>query len=101
MAGTRKLVAPVTLFAAIEQGQHAALRALAFEQHRSLADVTRDALTEYIRRHQAMRPAAARRSVSAKRGVRAERLQGWNGRAAASAARANGAVALACFDPHR
>jgi hypothetical protein len=50
MARTKKLVAPVTLFAAIEQEQHEALRRLAFEQRRSLADVTRDALTDYLRR---------------------------------------------------
>jgi len=51
VARTKKLVAPVTLFAAIEEEQHEALRRLAFEQRRSLADVTREALTEYIRRH--------------------------------------------------
>jgi hypothetical protein len=51
MARTRKLNTPVTMFAAIEEEQHEALRKLAFEQHRSLADVTRDALTEYIERH--------------------------------------------------
>ncbi|HEX9727359.1 MAG TPA: hypothetical protein VGA37_02500 [Gemmatimonadales bacterium] len=51
MARTKKLVAPVTLFAAIEQDQHEALRRLAFEQRRSLADVTRDALADYLARH--------------------------------------------------
>ena len=60
MARTKKLVAPVTLFAAIEQDQHDALRRLAFEQRRSLADVTRDALTDYIKRHGG--PARAERS---------------------------------------
>ena len=51
MARRKKLLAPVTLFAAIEQEQHEALRQLAFDQHRSLADITRDALAEYISRH--------------------------------------------------
>jgi len=51
MPRTRKLEAPVTLFAAIEQEQHEALRQLAFAQRRSLADVTRDALTAYIKQH--------------------------------------------------
>jgi hypothetical protein len=51
MARIRKLGAPVTLFAAIKQDQHEALRRLAFAQRRSLADVTRDALTAYIKQH--------------------------------------------------
>lgn len=57
MARAKKLVSPVTLFAAIEQEQHQALRQLAFEQRRSLADVTRDALTQYINRHLSSRVA--------------------------------------------
>lgn len=48
MATERKLESPVTLFAAIESTQHAALRGLAFEQRRSLADVVREALSEYL-----------------------------------------------------
>lgn len=55
MARPKKLAAPVTLFAAIERQQHEVLRKLAFDQRRSLADVTRDALAEYIRRHVASR----------------------------------------------
>lgn len=51
MARAKKLVSPVTLFAAIEQKQHEALRQLAFEERRSLADVTRDALSEYLDHH--------------------------------------------------
>lgn len=51
MARLKKLSSPVTLFAAIEQEQHEALRQLAFEQRRSLADLARDALAEYIQRH--------------------------------------------------
>jgi len=49
--GDKKLVAPVTLFAAIETEQHAALRAIAFAEHRSLADVVREALTAYLAQH--------------------------------------------------
>lgn len=69
MPRTRKLVAPVTLFAAIEQDQHEALRQLAFAQRRSLADVTRDALTAYIQQHpQTPRaPAPRRRTAAGKR----------------------------------
>jgi len=61
MARAKKLVSPVTLFAAIEREQHEALRRLAFEYRRSLADVTRDALAEYISRHLA--PRETRRPV--------------------------------------
>jgi hypothetical protein len=50
-AGERKLSDPVTLFAAIEASQHAALREIAFTQRRSMADVVREALTEYLTRH--------------------------------------------------
>ena len=50
MPRTKKLLAPVTLFAAIEQRQHEALRRIAFTQRRSLADVTRTALEEFIKR---------------------------------------------------
>ena len=37
--GDKKLSEPVTLFAAIEAEQHEALRAIAFSERRSLADV--------------------------------------------------------------
>jgi hypothetical protein len=50
-AGDKKLSSPVTLFAAIEAEQHEALRAIAFEEHRSLADVVREALSAFIERH--------------------------------------------------
>ena len=49
--GDKKLMAPVTLFAAIEAEQHAALRAIAFAEHRSLAEVVREALTAYLTQH--------------------------------------------------
>ncbi len=54
MARERKLEAPVTLFAAIEVQQHEALRTIAFEERRSLADVVREAIDEFLkgrRRH--------------------------------------------------
>ncbi len=42
--GEKKLTAPVVLFAAIEAEQHEALRAIAFSERRSLADVVRKAV---------------------------------------------------------
>ena len=50
-SGDKKLTVPVTLFAAIEADQHAALRAIAFTERRSLADVVREALTIYLAQH--------------------------------------------------
>jgi len=50
MSGVKKLETPVTLFAAIEEKQHEALRELAFREHRSLADVVRDAIDLYLKR---------------------------------------------------
>ena len=61
-AGDRKLSEPVTLFAAIEADQHEALRAIAFSERRSLADVVREALTGFIAQH-----ASARRVAATKR----------------------------------
>ena len=65
MARERKLEAPVTLFAAIETKQHQALREIAFEQRRSIADVVREAIGKYV----AKRPkrTARRRAVSVQR----------------------------------
>lgn len=45
----KKLEAAVTLFAAIEARQHEALRRIAFNTRRSIADLVRDALDRYIR----------------------------------------------------
>lgn len=60
--GDKKLSEPVTLFAAIEAEQHEALRAIAFSERRSLADVVREALNGFISQHPAPRrlPAAKR-----------------------------------------
>lgn len=51
MERKKKLEGPVTLFAAIEAAQHEALRTIAFREKRSLADVVRQALTEFIAHH--------------------------------------------------
>jgi hypothetical protein len=48
MATARKIKEPVVLFASVERKQHDALRALSFKTHRSIADLTRDALKKYI-----------------------------------------------------
>jgi hypothetical protein len=61
MAREKKLEAPVTLFAAIEASQHESLREIAFRERRSLADVVREALSEFIARRAEL--AAARRRV--------------------------------------
>ena len=58
-AGDKKLSAPVTLFAAIEAEQHEALRAIAFADRRSLADVVREALNTFLVQHPARRRLAA------------------------------------------
>jgi len=56
-AGDKKLASPVTLFAAIEAEQHEALRAIAFSERRSVADVVREALNAFL----AQQPARRRR----------------------------------------
>jgi len=53
MAREKKIEGPVTLFAAIETEQHQALREIAFKERRSIADVVRDAINQYV----AKRPA--------------------------------------------
>lgn len=56
----RKIRTPVTLFAAIESAQHDALRKIAFDQRRSLADLVREALGAFIAGHKAEGPKAHR-----------------------------------------
>src|SRR5713226_3183374 len=65
MARAKKLEGPVTLFAAIETEQHEKLREIAFEQRRSIADVVREAIDQYV----AKRPArtSRRRLASGRR----------------------------------
>ena len=48
MPRQKKLESPITLFAAIEASQHEALRTIAFKERRSMADVVREALDQYI-----------------------------------------------------
>ena len=50
MTRMKKLGMPVTLFAAIEAEQHEALRTMAFQEHRSIADIVRQAIDEFIER---------------------------------------------------
>lgn len=45
----KKLQQSVTLFASIEKTQHEALRYIAYKENRSIADVTREALDNYIK----------------------------------------------------
>jgi hypothetical protein len=68
MAREKKLEAPVTLFAAIKSEQHQALREIAFEQRRSIADLVREAISQYVQ-HTAKRPTRTtrRRLVSGRR----------------------------------
>ena len=51
MGREKKLEAPVTLFAAIETKQHEALREIAFEERRSIADLVREAITRFIEKY--------------------------------------------------
>ena len=51
MAKGKKLETSVTLFAAIEADQHDALRTIAFQERRSIADVVRQAIDEFVKRH--------------------------------------------------
>jgi len=60
MARTRKLESPVTLFAAIEREQHEVLRSIAFSEHKSIADIAREALAQYIERHKSIKKPAIR-----------------------------------------
>ena len=57
---SKKLEAPVTLFAAIEAEQHDFLRTVAFRERRSLADLVREALVDFQRKKEAERKLAAR-----------------------------------------
>lgn len=59
MARKKKLEAPVTLFAAIEGKQHERLRELAFRSRRSLAELVREALEDYLRKHKSKKAAQA------------------------------------------
>jgi hypothetical protein len=73
MARERKLEAPVTLFAAIETDQHEGLRLIAFKERRSLADVVREAIDEFLDKHSDDLKAARGISVKRKAAARASR----------------------------
>lgn len=45
----KKLQKPVTLFAAIEESQHEALRYIAYKEKKSIAEVVREALENYTK----------------------------------------------------
>ncbi len=45
----KKLQSPVTLFAAIEESQHEAIRYIAYKEKKSIAEVVREALDGYIK----------------------------------------------------
>lgn len=45
----KKLQSPVTLFAAIEESQHEAIRYIAYKEKKSIAEIVREALDEYIK----------------------------------------------------
>ena len=45
----KKLQNPVTLFAAIEESQHEAIRYMAYKEKKSIAEVVREALDSYIK----------------------------------------------------
>ena len=47
----KKIKDSVVLFAGIERKQHEALRELAFKTHRSIAEITRDAIKDYTDSH--------------------------------------------------
>ncbi len=64
-AGDKRLSAPVTLFAAIEAEQHEALRAIAFSERRSLADVVREALNAFFAAHPSPATPCRREAVAA------------------------------------
>ncbi len=44
----KKIEAPITLVAIIEEAQHEALRRIAFTERRSLADVVREAIDKLV-----------------------------------------------------
>ena len=53
MPRRRKLESPVTVFVGVEPDQHEALRTVAFLEHRTIPDVVRQAIHEYLAQHPA------------------------------------------------
>ena len=66
MAREKKLEAPVTLFAAIETHQHEGLRFIAFRQRRSIADVVREGIDEFLEKRAGELKAARRATLNPK-----------------------------------
>ena len=56
MANKTKLICPVKLFVAIESRTHDLLRNIAFREKKSLADITREALAQYLEKCDQSRP---------------------------------------------
>lgn len=54
----RRIGKRVVLFASISEAQHEALRNIGFKERRSIADVTREALEDYIQRKSSEYPLA-------------------------------------------
>lgn len=73
MAREKKLEGPVTLFAAIETHQHEGLRLLAFRARRSIADVVREAIDEFLEKHSDELKAGRRAEGGRKAAARASR----------------------------
>lgn len=73
---TRKIDQPVTLFAQVEAAQHEKLRALAFQEKRSIAELVRDALEGYLK--------GRRAATVPKLAIREERIEAAPRRKAAS-----------------
>jgi hypothetical protein len=48
MSARKKLMNPVTLFAQIEDAQYVAIRSLAMRDQKSIAEITREAITCYL-----------------------------------------------------
>lgn len=63
MAAKKKLTAPITLFASIEANQHEELRTIAFQEHRSIADVVREAIDAYVRDYKSQTGAKSKKGT--------------------------------------
>lgn len=56
MAAKKKIGEPIVLVASIEQAQYEALRYIAYREKRSIADLTREALADFIAQKSQERP---------------------------------------------
>ncbi len=62
MARERKLEKPIVLFASIEARQHESLRRLAFADRRSIADIVREAIDQYLKGRKVISRVQSRRT---------------------------------------